>query len=325
MSSNDFVFKKTTGSVYQVFSSDNYLETADSITFPAGTYGFITAKNADGTTFVQRVGDVIYHELNNMRSAETPVDQNDTSFTINGQKLPIGSFFWIRLGNVQCHAKLSNGVVKIDQATAGFYCINNKVLFEFKKVNLNKPIEIKKTDDLYYVDIAKKKVKGVYFNGEKQVNDGLLLISDTRITIANKMLPTEQFYVQMADDSFTDFTLNTIDLDKFVFQRSFSGVFNFMEHFRCAVIENPAVAYSNKKSTVQNLKVTRYDDTTVTVQAICSWLNDLEYKLYRMSFESVHPAQVCEFNFSTVSVEGDLRKVIKVVGYDTTLIQFKQY
>lgn len=283
-----------------VYTSKPPVISASEYTFVPGTIGYVISTHTDGTKAVTVIGGaqkpVDIYGKRRVDYVPTNIDPSNPVFFVNDVKTPIDDCTWIE--NPNAFVIVSNGRVRIDRATNGYYCINNEALFCLKYIPMGLPVAIETDESGQRSLTVPKGVRTIYHDGYTEVLGNMLKQDPSdpnKLLIDEAARIRENFYFEMQDESFVDVEMPNLVIPTITFPTTFAGVVNLLSGFSAVASQMPPI---DKSMAFVDILVTRAGQQSQTVRIPLKWLSDEQLRIHELYLEAKHSAQETSIDFS---------------------------
>ena len=297
---------------FSVYLDKPYDSTDTSLIIDKTSNGFVI-KNGKVITF----GNGKYQKLYGVRQVAKTSDSTSSTFTINSNTYAVNEIYWI--GENDCFVGFIDGKLSIDMANNGFVYVGidtDNYLFEFDKIvkTDKKIVQIYNGINTNRAEVAEIYHNGIMYNSFPNYMFNLTMEKrNTNVQFSSFYTHSEQFYIKYTDGTYQDITFETIAIPTVSLISGITTYVNYARHFRCTVVD----ANSNSVSPVadpsttgsgtleafkQELTITRYNNTTVSLMVHVKWISQLEDSISKVVIDAYHINEVVQYTFTDVSI-----------------------
>ncbi len=278
--------------------------------FPAGSYGFVVSTKEGKYVSAAKVGKVKDpFMLAGLRGFSFRIE-NNKEITINGDVQDKEGFNWIPANEVNgvkypsCFAKVNEGNVIIDQASEGFFCINNQILVVITDLKKRDPLKVQRLPDgRRIIKVKTSEIDTVNHYYFVETDGNMFSFEKNQIIIHPKANLKELFYIKFTDKSSADVLLDDIIPAPVILPLHYEREYNLLDGFCCKTIQLPRLKYdpSNGKSAQIRVDVTRDNGTTFSVTFDILWKTEKELAVYELATRSYHRNEKVAIDFASDS------------------------
>lgn len=284
-----------------------HAETDTELSFPSGSRGFIVFKKGEKVEKVVKVGkvfDVI--RISNRRDfsfhsgMKSGIILNGTSYTHDTE-----GFVWF--SNPECFIKNEEGLVMVEMANNGLYCVNNEALFIIEGIKMNSPLKVVEEGEnestVRFFKCKTEELASVHYDGFIETSGNMLTFEKSRIVFDANATPNELLYVKYNDGSFADVVFPETKTYPIYLPESYKGTFNLLGGYRCSTVSLPRISKpDDSRKSIISVDVVRYDQTSPTLKFECNWLSQLEMSVHSVYITSYHPNQKLAFDLGKYDI-----------------------
>jgi hypothetical protein len=284
-----------------------HTETDNELSFPTGSRGFVVFKKADKVEKVVKVGKVFdvmrYNDRRSFffhSSMKNGIILNGTSFTYDTD-----GFVWF--DEPECFVKNEDGLVMVEMANNGLYCVNNEALFIIEGIKMSQALKVvqEKEDEnsastskaLRYFKCKTEDIASVHYDGFIETTGNMLIFEKNRIVFDPSATPNELLYVKYNDGTFADVVFSETKTYPIYLPESYKGTFNLLGGYRCKTVSLPRISKpDDSRKSIISVDVLRYDQTSPTLKFECNWLTQMEMSIRCVYMTAYHPNQKLSFD-----------------------------